>query len=884
MEMLPSGTVTFLLTDIENSSTHWEEAPVEMRVALAAHDEVVEEVVPSFGGSVFKHMGDGCWACFSTAPAAADAAIEIQRRIQGQPDEIRARLKIRIGIHTGNVDPTDGDYFGPVPNRSARIADLANGDQIVCSATTAGLLTQFDLHSDGLHELRGIGVQEVFIISADDVFTDPRSLRLPVVPSNLPRIHTTFVGRSDDVERTTKYLQNDHSVVTLIGPGGVGKTRLAIEVGHQFAPTEPVHFCNLAVVTEDDDVAASVANTVGARQQPGMDLLDSIADYLSERELLLILDNCEHVVGAVGKLVVKLEHASKLQVVATSRSALGIVGEQLVVIEPLPPETAGVELFVSRAQQKDASFELTDENEADVREITKRLDGIPLAIELAAARIQLMSPAELAAGLDDRFRLLSGHRPGRQETLRETVQWSHRLLSPQEAALFVRMSVFAGGADLDAITQVCTDHEEVTADAIPDLLLGLVDKSMVVSSLTSGRRRFTLLETMRRFGHEELEQTGSLESYRVRHAEYYANLAERENDRLFSAGEPDVWVVLNQEWANLRLAVDTLGIEGDLTGGAQLVVALVWYATFSMRFELFTWAEELLTIEAIETHPAYTDLCGAAALGAYLTVNGQVTSLAEAGLAKDPSDPQGFCRTALAAVFLNNVHTAEASGALTLDWLDAKPTTIGGRLWAEGFRVFHLCSHGPAERAPDHASTVVGIANETNSPSAKALAAWSQGMVVTFDDLDAAIQIWTDGLEWPRSRPREQLGEQLLDGLRRHFTVTRNDVTVALKNCRDAVQKALDQHYYAGTSHLFGVSAVALCRSGDAKTGARLVGAMIANGHLPRENAQRALQDALGDEVELYKQSGRTLSVTQAANVALDALDAALASTSTKPT
>ena len=157
-------------------------------------------------------------------------------------------------------------------------------------------------------------------------------------------------------------------------------------------------------------------------------------------------------------------------------------------------------------------------------------------------------------------------------------------------------------------------------------------------------------------------------------------------------------------------------------------------------------------------------------------------------------------------------------------------------------------------------------------------------MVVTFDDLDAAIQIWTDGLEWPRSMPRDHLVEQLLDGLLLHFTVTRNDLTVALKNCRDAVQKALDQHYYAGTSHLFGVSAVALCRSGDAKTGARLVGAMIANGHLPRENAQRALQDALGDEVELYKQSGRTLSVTQAANVALDALDAALASTSTKPT
>ncbi len=882
MRALPSGTVTFLLTDIEDSSTKWEQTPGEMRDALAVHDSLVADAIAAGGGTIIKHMGDGCWAAFDAAPDAARTAVDIQQRLQRQSTGLRALLRVRIGLHTGDVQPTDGDYFGPVPNRSARVADLANGNQIVCSSATAGLLSGFELRSEGPHLLRGIGVEEVFLLQADGVEPDLRPLRRSAPPTNLPRVHTSFLGRDDDLKRAVALLDGDHSVVTMLGPGGVGKTRLAIEIGEEIstAKNKAVQFCDLAPVGDAEAVVASIADQVGARQQAGMDLLESIADYVSERQLLLIFDNCEHVVGAVASIVDRLANADGVAILATSRSALGVHGEQLLSVEPLAPETAGVDLFVSRAMQHDVTFELTDSNEAAIREIAQRLDGIPLAIELAAARIRLMTPEELVSGLDDRFRVLGGSGQGTgRDTLRDAVQWSYRLLSPEQAAVFIRMSVFAGGASLAAIAAVCADDTEITEDDIPDLVLALVDQSMIVSFVEGGVRRFSLLETMRSFGDEELTAAASRTAYRRRHADHMLALARRENDRLFTPAEPDAWRVLDLEWDNLRVALDTYQDAADVDSGAELIVSLLWYAAFAMRSELYVWAGEWLETDKIDEHPAFTDLCGIAALGEYLAVSGRVTELAERGLAANPADPGGFCRFALAAVFLNSTFTREASDALTSAWLESQPTTTGSRLWAEGFRTFHLFTYGLADEASVHAAATARIASETGGISAKALAAWAQGMVAASVDIDTALGIWTDGLEWPRSMPRDHLVEQLLDGLILHFTVEREEVGAAMRHCRGAVQSALDRHYYVGVSHLFGVTAIALARGGDAKTGAKLVGSMIAHGHRPRSNARRALAEALGDEVEAYQAAGSMLTVTQAGQAAVDALDAALART-----
>ncbi|MEO1063663.1 MAG: adenylate/guanylate cyclase domain-containing protein [Actinomycetota bacterium] len=874
--------MTFLLTDIEDSSTSWERSPVAMRAALSAHDALVAEVVASHRGVVVKHLGDGCWAAFSSTSDAVEAAIEFQRRHQRERGGLAAggalALAVRIGLHTGDVEPTGDDYFGPTINRLARVTDFANGDQIVCSAATAALVREVDVRSEGLHELRGIGAEEVFTVRADDVLHDPSPLRLPVTPNNLPRPRTSFVGRTSDLDRTVAELAGGAPLVTLVGPGGVGKTRLAVEVAHRSAERfgERTYFCDLVPVADGEAVVEAVADVVGARRQPDMDLAASITDHLAGRSTLLVLDNCEHVLASVRELVEPLLAADGLQLVCTSREPLAVAGEQAVIVSPLPAGGAAVELFVDRAQHRDPRFELTAANEEAVRTVVHRLDGIPLAIELAAARIRVMSPAQLAERLADGVDVLSRNRRGdRHETLRNTVRWSYDLLDPAEAKMFERLSVFAGGFDLDAAEEVCLPDGSDADDAM-ELLLALVDKSMVESVELDGHQRFSMLVTLGAFAREQLAAGGDDEARRHRHARHYLEVARRQNGRIFSAAEPDAWRILDLEWANLRTAFDIFVAAGDVDEAAELVVALVWFASMSMRFELFGWAEELLERPGIEAHVRFTDLCGAAAVGSYFTVDGLVTERAEAGLTADPSDPEGFCRCALASVFLNNVHTAEASDELTSAWLDSEPATIGGRLWANAFRTLHLVSHDPTPEAAERAAAVADIAASTGSVTARALEAWANGQVVSFTDLDRGVEIWREGREWAQSLPARHLVDELLVGLILHVTVRRGELASVLRGCRDGIGQARDQHYYAGMSHLFGVTAIALSRAGDAPTGARLVGSMLGRGHMPRRNARRELEVALGDELDVLLDDGRGLTVTEAGDLAIEALDAAI--------
>ncbi len=879
MVTLPTGVVTFLFTDIENSSGWWEERPNEMRNALAAHDALIAEVVARHGGAVVKHLGDGCWAAFDSATNAASAAIDFQDRHQASSPADGLKLDVRIGLHTGEAEPTEQDYFGPAVNRAARIVDLANGNQIVCSSSTASLLSGFTLRSEGLHELRGIGADEIHMLLSDRITTDLQPLRRPIAPTKLPKPKTLLVGRESEVERVSAYVLDEDSLVTLLGPGGVGKTRLAVEVGTRAIAhfRGQVHYCDLVPASDDDAVVETIAEIVGARRQPGMDLVDSIADFLADRRVLVILDNCEHVIGTVREVVSRLLDAGGVHVLATSREPLALPDEQQVIVAPLDAATDGVELFVERARRRHHRFELNASNEAAVRDVARRLDGIPLAIELAAARIRLMTPAEMAERLRDGLEVIDRGLVGtRHETLRATVRWSYDLLELPEATLFTRLSVFAGGFDLAAAEAVCSDDTTVRSSDVAELVMALLDKSMLVSDEIGGRQRFRMLETLREFATAELDALGEAATVRSRHASHYGALAHREGVRLFSAAEADVWRVLATEWSNLRTALDTFEELEDLDSAAELVVSLVWFASMSMRFELFGWAEELLAADGIEGHHRFTDLCGAAAVGSYFTLDGQVSERAEAGLAVDPTDPEGFCRCALAAVFLNNVHTAEASDELTSSWLAADPQPIGSRIWANGFRTFHLCTHDPGPTMVDHAKVLNDLAAETGSVTARAIAAWANGQVQSFTDLQLAIQTWREGREWARSLPSSHLVDQLLVGLLLHVTARRGELLRTLEECRDALSEALDQHYYAGVSHLFGVTAIGLTRAGDAQTGARLVGTMMENGHLPRRNARRELEVALGDDLDDLLEFGRSLSITQAAHLAIGALDRAI--------
>lgn len=884
MQPLPSGTVTFVWTDIEGSTARWEADAAMMREVMAVHDEIIGETVAAHGGLIVKHLGDGCWSVFTSASSALDAAAEILRRMQNDPWTHGDRLDLRIGLHTGAVEPTDADYFGPVPNRGARIVDLANGNQIVCSTATAGLLPDIPIRNEGPHELRGIGVEEIHIVLDPRYHSDDRPLREAAVPSNLPRTRTSFLGRSSDAADAIAFLGEQHSIVTLVGPGGIGKTRLSAEVGAtlQRERNARVHFCDLAAVADPEAIADSVAAAIGARRQPGMDLIDSIHDYLAGREVLLILDNCEHVLDTVRTLVDRLQGIETLSLLATSREALRAAGEQLLVVSPLPAETIGSDLFVQRVRERDPRFELTPADIDDVRQLVQRLDGIPLAIELASSWANVMSPAAMLERLGNDAQLLVDDRRGtRHGRLRDTIAWSYDLLTPAQAALFERLSVFSGGCSLETIEAVCSGDPTVPTEEVPSLLMALVDKSMVVSSQDGQHRRFSMLETLRGFAWERLESSGSGPEFLRRHADHFLDVATVQNERLFTRAESDAWRVLDLEWANLRAALDVFESEGARREGADLVVALAWFASFSMRFELFGWSEELLATPGIESDPAHVDLCGAAALGAYFRVDPRATDLAEAGLASDPTDPRGFCHIALAAVLLNNLHAADASEGLTSAWLATDPTDNGSRLWAHAFRTFHLCLNGRPADAAIHAATTAAIAADTGSPTAAGIAAWADGQVMSFEGLDRAIQTWTDGLEWTRSLPSEHLVEHLLRGLILNFAVERDDLRVALTGCRDALRRAVDDHYVAGTSHLFGVTAIALCRAGDADTGALLVGSMIDNGHLPRPNARRALETTLQtSDLDAHLATGRGLSVTRAANIAIAALDTAIATVS----
>ena len=842
MRELPSGTVTLLFTDIEGSSQRWEDDQEAMRVAHGLHDELVRDAIQASHGYAFAHTGDGFGAAFARAADAAEAAITIQHCLQNADWGGAERLKVRIGLHTGEAVPVEGDYFGPTANRSARVTDVANGDQIACSTTTAALLTGVTVESAGPHELRGIGVEEVFVITDERFVASDRGFRKLIEPSNLPRIFTSFVGREDIAEQVTTQLGDPPNIVTLVGPGGVGKTRLAVEIANSLRRDylESVYFCDLSSLADGAAVDDAIAEVVGARRQPEMTLLESIVDYVSGRKTLLVIDNVEHVLEAAREVVGALYEVDGTAIIVTGREPLGLPGETVVPVQPLDVGSAAALLFEARARERSPDFTLDETNRDVVIELVGHLDGMPLAIELAAAWLPVMSPAEILDRLSDRFELLtSGRSDARHTTLRDTVQWSYDLLTPVEATLFTRVSVFSGGFTMKAAEAVCAD-ELVPPGQVADTLRALVDKSMVITTTDGTTTRFGMLETLRGFGQEQMQIQETEAESRSRHADYFGSFAAEQATRLYSPAEAHAWRLLGQDWDNLRAALDFFRADGARDAAIALVLDLAWFGAYSMRFEAFSWASELLAEPGIEDGAGYAGLCGAAALGAYFTVDDQAVELAEAGLRADPDDPTGLCRTALAAHYLNNVHTVEASDALTSEWLATEPETIGNQIWAHGFRVFHVCTHAPSAEAVHQARAARQLATETGSPSVEAVACWAEGQVIAMNSIEAGIRTWRDGLEWPRSLPGAHLVEHLLIGLILHFEARNADLHDYLGQCRDALQRAVKQHYVAGTSHLFGVTAIALVRAGRAETGAQAARCHDRQrSHIPRGNATR---------------------------------------------
>jgi class 3 adenylate cyclase len=479
--MVSTATCTFVFTDIEGSTKLWDEKPEAMRKALAQHDALVRARL-SQNGEVFKTMGDAFYAAFKSPSEALSTVSELQKELQGQSWGEIGTLRVRIALHTGEAETRDNDYFGTALNRVSRLLSSGHGGQILLSQATYELVRDsLPLGADtrflGEHRLRDLERPEsIYQLLAPGLPTDFPPLRsLSELPNNLPLQVTSFVGREKELTDVEKLIRKNR-LVTFTGSGGTGKTRLSMQAAAELLPDfeDGVWLVELAPLTEPDLVPQTVAGALKVREEPGRPLLETLVSHLKDKKLLLILDNCEHLLDAAARLADAIgRQCPNVHLIATSREPLAIQGEQVYRVpslstpDPKKKETVealnqyeAVRLFIDRALLAQTSFAVTNENAPAVAQICHRLDGIPLALELAAARVRAMPVETIASRLDDRFRLLTGGSRTalpRQQTLRATIDWSYGLLDEKEKTLLRRLSVFAGGWTLEAAEKVCAD-------------------------------------------------------------------------------------------------------------------------------------------------------------------------------------------------------------------------------------------------------------------------------------------------------------------------------------------------------------------------------------------------------------------------------------------
>ncbi len=614
---LPTGTVTLLLADVEGSTRLWETQPDEMTAALARLNSAVADVVAIHGGvrPVEQGEGDSFVVAFARASDAVACALELQRAPL-------APIRLRIGVHTGQIQLRDeGNYAGPTINRTARLRDLGHGGQTLLSGATEPLVVDW-LPADawvtelGTHELRDLPRPErVVQLCHPDIRNEFPPLRTAktVDTPTLPVQLTSFIGRGTQIA-DVRTLLADNRLVNLTGAGGAGKTRLAVEIAARIGPDYPdgVHYVDLAPVTHADVVPVTVARALGLPDQPGRSTMDGVVRVIGERQMLVVLDNCEHLLEPAAALVTQLLGACPaLRLLATSREPLGVPGEVTFLVPSLSLADEAIELFADRARRNRPDFVVTEQNSGTVQEICRRLDGMPLAIELAAARVRALSLDDILGSLHDRFRLLTGGARTavrRQQTLRASVDWSHTLLTESERTLFRRLAAFLGGFDLDA-AQAVAGTTEIERYQVLDQLSLLVDKSLVVAENTSGRTRYHLLETVRQYALEKLGESGEADEVRSRHCEHFTALA----GALDEPARPDYLEHLQRadtEIDNLRAAFGWSLEAGDSETALRLASALypLWQDG-GRNGEGLAWLESALGTGGNDTVVGTRNLC-----------------------------------------------------------------------------------------------------------------------------------------------------------------------------------------------------------------------------------------------------------------------------------
>jgi predicted ATPase/class 3 adenylate cyclase len=628
MPELPTGTVTFLLTDVEGSTRLWEQDPVAMRAATARHDTLVDEIVAGNGGILIRPRGEGDsrFAVFARASDAVAAAAALQAALTAEAWPTPTPLRVRMALHTGEADLREGDYYGTAVNRCARLRVIAHGGQILVSQTThdlvrSALLDGVGLRDLGEHRLADLTLPErVYQVVYPSLQAEFPPLKAPDShPNNLPPQLTSFVGRATEIA-TAQRLLTEARLVTLTGAGGCGKTRLALQVAAEVLAdyADGVWFVDLAPVSDPAMVVTAFAGALGLRENPERSLLSTLTEFLRARSTLLLVDNCEHLIEASAQTVeVLLRGAPRTRILATSRELLGVPGEgpfrvpSLAAPDPRGLPTGPAEriaaltkseavcLFAERARVVSPAFAVTERNASAVAQVCWRLDGMPLALELAAARVRVLAVEQIAARLDDRFRLLTGGSRTalrRQQTLAATLDWSYELLTDAERALLRRLAVFVGGWTLEAAEAVA----EGAGGDVLDLLTSLVDKSLVVAEELAGETRYRLLETIRQYSGQKLVEVGEATTARERHLAWFLALAERAEPELFGR-DGRLWRDrLQADYPNLAAAIEW-SHEADLERGLLLVGSLWLYWFYQNVGEGHRRTEEMLALAAEPT-------------------------------------------------------------------------------------------------------------------------------------------------------------------------------------------------------------------------------------------------------------------------------------------
>ena len=602
----PSATVTLLFTDVEGGIGLWESDREAMAEASARHNLLVREQFEAAGGRPFKTVGEAFRVVFDDPQAALTAAVAVQWAVGAEPWPPGSSIRVRVALHSGDCVERDGDYVGPVVNRVGGLLAVAHGGQILVSGAAYELLADrlqggIGLRDLGAHQLKDLGrAERVFQVTGPGLaekFGPLRSLDDPALRHNLPAQATTFVGRAAELAELRSLLAGRSRLVSIVGPGGIGKSRLALQVAADAltGDGDGVWLVELAPVTDPELVARTVAAVLEVREEFGRPLLDTLVEAVGDRHLLVVLDNAEHVLGAAAKLAEALvRFCPRVSLLVTSREPLGISGEHVFRVPPLPVPPAdlaapsrlaafeSVQLFTEHAAMRRQGFALDDENAAAVAAVCARLDGIPLALELAAARLSSLSVSEISARLDQRLQLLTaGSRTAlpRHRTLRALIDWSYDLLNPEERIVLDRLSVFAGGWNLEAAEAIAAPGDEEDWRML-DHLSALVDKSLVQADETRGSTRYRLLDTIRHYAAEHLASRPGAELGETRsaHRDHYLALVETAATHLRGPHEAAWLDRLEVEFDNIRAALSfSVADPGTAEPGLRLAAGLRWF-------------------------------------------------------------------------------------------------------------------------------------------------------------------------------------------------------------------------------------------------------------------------------------------------------------------